>query len=224
VARYAALGLIALLGVAAVVTQPHGPNDPRLTNTSQSIEDDRSGTGAAGRSQDRSPAASPSVSPSAKATPKPAVTKAAPAVLPLVAGFDKVQMTNARTIVQTGRKLGVPSRGLLIGLMTAMQESRLYNLASSALPSSFTYPHQGYGYDHDSCGLFQQRTSMGWGTVKQIMDPIYSSTRFFKGLMTVGGWQNMSLTLAAQAVQGSAFPYAYAQHESRARAVLKALI
>jgi hypothetical protein len=64
---------------------------------------------------------------------------------------------------------------------------------------------------------------MGWGTVRQIMDPVYSSTKFFTRLLQVVGWQNMELTLAAQAVQGSAFPYAYAQHESRARTVLNAL-
>jgi hypothetical protein len=137
--------------------------------------------------------------------------------------MDKAQMTNARTIVQTGQKLGISSRGLLIGLMTAMQESNLYNQASQAVPESFNYPHQGDSVDYDSCGLFQQRTSMGWGTVKQIMDPVYSSTKFFKSLLQVGGWQSMELTLAAQAVQGSAFPYAYAKHESTARKILNAL-
>jgi hypothetical protein len=245
-ARYAALGFIALLGVAAVVTQSEGPDDPQLSNTSQSIED-RSDGQPASRSHDRGPRDSPgadagwvgdnppapitppsyppfaSAKPSVAPSPSPSAKKATPAVLPLVAGFDKAQMTNARTIVQTGRKLGVPDRGLLIGLMTAMQESRLYNLASPAVPESFRYPHQGSGQDYDSCGLFQQRTSMGWGTVRQIMNPVYSSTKFFQGLQQVAGWQRMSLTGAAQAVQGSAFPYAYAQHEANARAILKAL-
>jgi len=232
VARYAALGFIALLGIAAVVSQPHGPKSAGdLANSSQSILDDRSQDAAADRSQERD--ASPSASASkaaaaakatAKASPTAAATKKATvAALPLVAGMDKSQMTNARTIVQTGQKLGIPSRGLLIGLMTAMQESNLYNQASQAVPESFDYPHQGDSVDYDSCGLFQQRTSMGWGTVKQIMDPVYSSTKFFSSLKQVSGWQNMALTLAAQAVQGSAFPYAYAKHETGARRLLAAL-
>jgi hypothetical protein len=235
-ARFAALGLIALLGVAAVVSQPHGPN--RLSQSSQSSQSllEARNTTAADRSQERSAAPSPSsaasaqaqsqATPKTSATPKPTATATkAPTAAKLVpvAGLDQAQMTNAQTIVRTGRNLGVPSRGLLIGLMTAMQESNLYNLASQVLPESFNYPHQGAGADHDSCGLFQQRTSMGWGTVRQIMDPVYSSTKFFTRLLQVVGWQNMELTLAAQAVQGSAFPYAYAQHESRARTVLNAL-
>lgn len=232
VARYAALGFIALLGIAAVVAQPHGPGNAGggLSNSSQSILDDRSGTSAADRSQERgaapsasNPSATPTPSATASASPTATATKAAVAALPAVAGFDKAQVTNARTIVQTGQKLGLPSRGLLIGLMTAMQESNLYNQASSAVPESFNYPHQGNSVDYDSCGLFQQRTSMGWGTVKQIMNPVYSSTKFFSGLQRVIGWQNMELTLAAQAVQGSAFPYAYAKHEDRARRLLSAL-
>ena len=205
--------------MAAVVSQPHGPKAD-LTNTSQSIKDRSDAASTTNRSQDRTQTAVPSLSPTASPTPRP---KATPAALPLVAGFDKAQMTNARTIVQTGQKLGVPARGLLISLMSAMQESELCNQASAAVPESFTYPHQRSSVDYDSCGLFQQRTSMGWGTVKQIMDPVYSSTKFFKGLLSVSGWQSMELTLAAQAVQGSAFPYAYAKHESRARAVLNAL-
>jgi hypothetical protein len=230
VARYAALGFIALLGIAAVVGQPHVPVADDLSNSSQSMAGDRAAAAAADRSQERgaapsataqaSAAATPSASPSKSPAPKP---KPAVAALPVVAGFDKAQMTNARTIVQTGQKLRVPSRGLLIALMTAMQESDLYNQASSAVPESFNYPHQGDSVDYDSCGLFQQRTSMGWGTVKQIMDPVYSSTMFYQKLLQVAGWQNMDLTLAAQAVQGSAFPYAYAQHEAHARTILSAL-
>ena len=227
-AQYAALGFIALLGIAAVVSQPHGPNSTGgLTNSSQSTLDDRSDS-AAGRSQERgaaSPTPSASVTASSAAPKATATKKATPksTVVALVAGMDRAQMTNAQTIVRTGQKLGVPQRGLLIGLMTAMQESNLYNQASNAVPESFDYPHQGDSADYDSCGLFQQRTSMGWGTVKQIMDPVYSSTKFFKSLLDVSGWQNMELTLAAQEVQGSAFPYAYAKHESRARTILNAL-
>jgi hypothetical protein len=40
----------------------------------------------------------------------------------------------------------------------------------------------------------------------------------------VPGWANLSLTQAAQAVQVSAFPDAYAQHEERATTVVAALV
>jgi hypothetical protein len=236
VGRFVALGLMALLGVGAVMAQP-GSSSPamRLDSASaQALLADRSSS-AADRSQQRtanpSPIASVAVNatkaaaanPAATATPKPKPQVTKPAKPAPVAGLNQAQMTNAQTIVQTGQKLGIPQRGLLVALMTAMQESNLYNLASQAVPDSFNYPHQGQGMDYDSCGLFQQRTSMGWGTVAQIMDPIYSSTKFYKSLVGVGGWQSMELTLAAQAVQGSAFPYAYAKHESRARTILNAL-
>ena len=124
------------------------------------------------------------------------------------------QAANARVIVAVGQERGVPERGLLIALMTAMQESTLRNL--------------DYG-DRDSLGLFQQRPSMGWGTPAQVRDPAYAAAAFYggpdsptrnRGLLGVPGWQSMPLTVAAQAVQRSAFPNAYAQWEVPARAWL----
>jgi hypothetical protein len=70
--------------------------------------------------------------------------------------------------------------------------------------------------DHDSQGLFQQRPSAGWGSVEQITDPGYATAAFLSGLRNVDGWRQMPLTDAAQAVQVSAFPFAYAQWESMA--------
>ncbi|WP_156044148.1 hypothetical protein [Cellulomonas sp. HZM] len=89
-----------------------------------------------------------------------------------------------------------------------MQESRLVNI--------------DYG-DRDSIGLFQQRPSQGWGTVEQIMDPVYSTGKFFDHLVKVPGYEKLEVTDAAQAVQRSAYPQAYAQHEPRARAWASAL-
>ncbi|MEK8228378.1 hypothetical protein NKG05_23500 [Oerskovia sp. M15] len=57
----------------------------------------------------------------------------------------------------------MPARAATIGLATALQESRLLNI--------------DYG-DRDSIGLFQQRPSQGWGTIEQIMDPVFSTTAF----------------------------------------------
>lgn len=112
------------------------------------------------------------------------------------------QRTHAGTIVHIGIDRGVPRRGLIVALMTAMQESTLHN-----------YGYLGNRNDHDSQGLFQQRPSMGWGTVDQVTDPAYASNKFYDVLLNVRNWQNMEMTLAAQSVQVSAYPYAYAKWE-----------
>ncbi|MBB4984180.1 C40 family peptidase [Streptomyces nymphaeiformis] len=118
------------------------------------------------------------------------------------------QIPHAQTIVATGISLDVPEKGQIIALATAMQESRLRNL--------------NYG-DRDSLGLFQQRPSQGWGTAQQIRDPVYASERFYKALLAVDGWQQMTVAQAAQAVQKSGFPDAYAQWEPLATALQKAI-
>ncbi|MFI9210236.1 C40 family peptidase [Streptomyces sp. NPDC053253] len=119
------------------------------------------------------------------------------------------QIPHARTIVATGIAMKVPERGQAIALATAIQESRLRNLR--------------YG-DRDSLGLFQQRPSQGWGTPEEILDPVHASTRFYEGLLKVAGWQQMTLTQAAQAVQLSGFPDAYARWEPLARALQAAIV
>lgn len=140
-----------------------------------------------------------------------------------VAGLDKTQMRNAALIVKTGQDLGISQRGQIVAVATAMQESNLYNRASNVVPESLKYDHQGMGSDYDSVGLFQQRYTTGWGTVKSIMDPSQSASKFYKALKQVDGWENMPITVAAQTVQGSAFPDAYAKHQGNATAVVKAL-
>lgn len=186
----------------------------------------------ASRSIERWPVPTPSTSPSptptasatATAKPKPKATKTTPARPRPVAGLTQDQMDNAATIVQVGQRLGIPRRGLIVAIATAMQESDLYNLASDVLPESLDYPHQGTGSDHDSVGLFQQRPSSGWGAVADLMRPAYAAEQFFRALLEIPGWADMSISMAAQAVQISAFPDAYAQHEGRATTVVDALI
>jgi LysM repeat protein len=123
---------------------------------------------------------------------------------------------NAQIIVNVGRELGVPDYGIVIALATAMQESSLRNI--------------NWG-DRDSVGLYQQRPSTGWGTVEQIMDQAYATRLFFggpsnpnrgktRGLLDIAGWENMALTDAAQRVQISAYPQAYAKWEPSAWAWL----
>jgi LysM repeat protein len=126
---------------------------------------------------------------------------------------------NAAIIIQVGRELGVPDRGIVIALAAAMQESSLRNI--------------DYG-DRDSLGLFQQRPSTGWGTPEQILNASHAARLFYggpgnpnkgntRGLLDIAGWQSMSLTQAAQAVQISAYPDAYAKWETSATAWLAQL-
>ncbi|MDN5749573.1 MAG: hypothetical protein L0H64_13835 [Pseudonocardia sp.] len=123
------------------------------------------------------------------------------------AGVSGEQLSNAAAIVSTGRELGVPDRGLWVALGTALQESGLRNL--------------DYG-DRDSLGLFQQRPSQGWGSPAQVRDPRYAATQFFERLLDVPGWTEMPLWQAAQTVQRSAFPLAYAKWEQTAADILAA--
>lgn len=119
-----------------------------------------------------------------------------------------VQAQNAATIAAVGVKLGMPDHAVTVALATAMQESKLTNLT---------------GGDRDSAGLFQQRPSQGWGTYEQVTDPVYASTAFYNRLKQHSDWQTMSVTEAAQLVQHSAGPDAYAQWEPEARALAGAL-
>ena len=121
------------------------------------------------------------------------------------AGATGEQLANAAVVVATGRELGVPERGLWVALGTALQESGLRNL--------------DYG-DRDSLGLFQQRPSQGWGSPDQVRDPRYSATQFYNRLLAVPGWVEMPLWQAAQTVQRSAFPLAYAKWEQTAADIL----
>ncbi|GAA1949049.1 hypothetical protein GCM10009776_08880 [Microbacterium deminutum] len=146
--------------------------------------------------------------------------KAAPAAAVVsIPGFDAEQLSNAKLIVRIGRQLGVPDRGIAIALGAAMQESGMRNL--------------GWG-DRDSVGLFQQRPSAGWGTEAQVKDATRATKAFYgghsdpngittQGLLDIPGWQSMTFTQAAQAVQVSAYPDAYAQWEKPAAAWLAAL-
>jgi hypothetical protein len=115
------------------------------------------------------------------------------------------QTANAKAIIAATKKAGLPKRAAVISIATSLQESKLENLG-----------HLGDKNDHDSLGLFQQRPSSGWGSPEQITDPEYSTLAFLKGLKQVDGWQDMPLTDAAQTVQVSAYPDAYAQWERQA--------
>lgn len=122
------------------------------------------------------------------------------------------QRGNANTIIAVGQHLGASSRDIQIALMTAMQESELINVNSG---------------DRDSLGLFQQRAA--WAPAQARMDPVQSATMFFRGgqqgqrgLLDFKNRDQMSLTAAAQAVQVSAYPDAYAKWSSLAQSAMGA--
>lgn len=126
-----------------------------------------------------------------------------------VAKLDQDQLNNAHTIVTVGARLSVPPRGMIIAIATALQESYLRNL------------HYG---DRDSVGLFQQRPSAGWGSVAELTDPPTSATKFYRALLKVSNWEDMPLTRAAQEVQRSAFPFAYAKWENLAQTLVGQMV
>ncbi len=118
------------------------------------------------------------------------------------------QAQHAALLAAMAHERALPARAVTIAIATGLQESKLTNI--------------DYG-DRDSVGLFQQRPSQGWGEVEQLMDPVYSTGAFYDALALVDGYESMEITVAAQTVQRSGFPDAYAQHEGRARAWANAL-
>jgi hypothetical protein len=118
------------------------------------------------------------------------------------------QAENASIIAAVAERRDLPARAISIAIATAIQESKLRNLDSG---------------DRDSIGIFQQRPSQGWGTPRQLSNPYYAANAFYDALVTVDGYEDMPITEAAQAVQRSAFPEAYAEHESDGRAVASTL-
>lgn len=122
--------------------------------------------------------------------------------------YSTEQTRNAALISAVAVDRGLPPRAASIALATAYQESKLENISHG---------------DRDSLGLFQQRPSQDWGTAEQIMDPVYASNAFYDVLVRIDGYQSMPLNDAAQRVQRSAFPEAYADHETEGRIYASAL-
>jgi hypothetical protein len=116
---------------------------------------------------------------------------------------------NATTIVRQALAKHMGLRSAVIAVATAMQESQLLNI--------------DYG-TYDSLGLFQQQPDMGWGTAAQVTDPVYASDAFLDALhgyqVSNPNWAVQPLWQAAQGVQKSAYPYAYAQWEDQAAHVV----
>jgi peptidoglycan DL-endopeptidase CwlO len=118
------------------------------------------------------------------------------------------QIKNAAAIISIGAERGLTTHAQQTALMAAMTESTLRNLD---------------GGDRDSAGLFQMRPSQGWGTHAQVTDINYAINLFYERLVKVNGWESMTPGEAAQWVEGSAFPDAYATKSADAMQMLNAL-
>jgi cell wall-associated NlpC family hydrolase len=149
--------------------------------------------------------------------------------------LDHTQLDRAATIIAVGNSENIDENGQVIALMAALTESTLHVLANTtAYPQSASYPNDGDGSDHDSLGLFQMQPPDGWGSVAELMDPVWSSRAFYggpdgpnhgspAGLLDVPNWQNLSLGAAAQAVEVSQYPDRYANYQPVAEKIASTL-
>lgn len=159
--------------------------------------------------------------------------------------YGPAQLTNAAIIINesNSRKLG--RQAAVIGIMTALVESRLKNHANdgtfvyprvttvmsaaqwqkarAVVIESMKYPHQDVGHDWDSIGMFQQRPSAGWGTVAELMNPSYTAKKFYDTLTKLPNWQDLPYGTAAQKVQRSAHPERYDKERATAEKIVSAL-
>ena len=149
--------------------------------------------------------------------------------------LDHTQLDRAATIIAVGSSENIDENGQLVALMAALTESTLRVLSNTtAYPQSASYPNDGDGSDHDSLGLFQMQPPDGWGTVAELMDPVWSSRAFYggadgpnhgspAGLLDIPNWQTLSLGAAAQAVEASQYPDRYANYQPVAEKIASTL-
>ncbi len=196
-----------------------------ITSPTASVKPSASAKATASPSASASNAASTTGGKTATATASPSPTKADPYANVTIASLEptglygsqqyftpnSAQWANAKTIVAVTKQRGMPLYAAVIATATAMQESSLINLT--------------YATNYDSLGLFQQRPSMGWGTPSQVTDPVYATNAFLAALTTYApDYGSQSLWSAAQAVQRSGFPTAYAQWQDQAAKMVQAIV
>jgi cell wall-associated NlpC family hydrolase len=148
-----------------------------------------------------------------------------------------VQRHRVASIVSVGQRMSIPVRGQVIALAVARTESNYQLYANDgswtgggvsakalrAVKGSLQYRHDAVGHDHDSVNVFQQRPSAGWGSLAQLMDETYAARVFYQHLQKIAGWRDLPVTVAAQRVQGSAYPGAYAAHAEEAASLVALL-
>ncbi len=149
--------------------------------------------------------------------------------------LDAVQLSNAAAVISAGETIpGVGTEGEVVAVATALVESTLHNYANPTVPATETVPNDGDppgGPNLDSAGLFQQRSSQGWGTPQQEMDPAQSAEMFYRHLLALPQWETVDadtsaadLGAIAQAVQQSAFPDRYAAEVPEATSIVSGAV
>ena len=115
--------------------------------------------------------------------------------------LDTEQGAIAATIAGVAHAHHVGTGAVTIAYATAMQESHMHNLSSG---------------DLDSVGVFQQRPSEGWGSARNLLDPVYATGKFFDALVKVPDYLHIPVDQAAQDVQHSADGAAYSNYQQLA--------
>ena len=128
-----------------------------------------------------------------------------------IAGFCQDRLINAAHIINAARGLGIGRHTQAIGVMTAIGESGLVNLA------------HGDAAGADSRGLFQQRANGAWGSLADRMTPYTAAYNFFSALVSIPSWKTLSPAEAAHAVQVNADPGYYGQYWTDAVTIVTAL-
>lgn len=127
----------------------------------------------------------------------------------------KQQVQNAQLIDEAAQELGLSGKASRLAIITAHGESTLINIGYGDDIQGVTNPD---GTPTTSLGLFQQQTSMGWGTREQVMNPKYAAKSFFLGpgqkgqggLLNVEGWETRAdLSQVIHEVQINADPNHY---------------
>lgn len=137
------------------------------------------------------------------------------------ASLNDSQKNYAQYIINTAAARGMPKKAAIIALAVAYQESKLRMYWNPKVDGSepLAPDNTAQGTDGYSVGLFQQQvhgSDFSWGTVAEAMNPTKSTTMFLDALARVPDWSSLDVTVAAQIVQGSAFPDAYAKWETLA--------
>ena len=121
--------------------------------------------------------------------------------------LDREQVSNALVITAAASELGMAHHAVTVAIAAGLQESGLHNVDHG---------------DRDSIGIFQQRPSQGWGTPSELLQPGYAARAFLSRLAQIADWESLPVTVAAQRVQRSATPNAYASWEAEARTIAQA--
>lgn len=135
-----------------------------------------------------------------------------------VAGYSGDQLVNAGLIMNAATTAGLPQRAQILGVMTAIGESSLRNITYGDAVYGVTNPD---GTATTSVGLFQQQAS--WGSEAARLDPTQAAGLFFARLAAISGWETMTPSAAAHAVQRNADPDHYTRYFEPAAEIVRAL-